>query len=669
MCGIAGVFGYSGSTSAALERIGRDMGTSLNHRGPDAGDVWVDASLGIVLAHRRLAVVDLSPAGNQPMLSRSGRLVIVFNGEIYNHQEIRAELRAAGLNTAWKGTSDTETLATALEHWGIAATLERMVGMFAFAAFDTVSRTLTLARDRFGEKPLYYGWAAGTFAFASELKAIRCLPGFRNGVSRHALAEYLRYAYVPAPLSIHEDIFKLEPGCTLTIDRTPPTAPPRHVLMAPATHGSLRLQRYWSVAETVARGQASEIQSEPEALELLDARLNEAVRLQCQADVPLGAFLSGGVDSSAIVALMQRQSSRPVQTFTVAFEEAGFDESMHARAVARHLQSDHSELRISAEDARNVIPSLPYMYDEPFGDSSQIPTHLLCRAARKHVTVALSGDAGDELFGGYNRYFWGPRIWDSMSMLPYHARQMLSRGLRRAATLPLDRMVGTRRAQGVVRASEKLHKLAHAMQGARSVDELYRNLCSHWKNPQSVVLGGDCSTGWRLLPEEVERCLANTHDPRARMMLQDAVTYLPDDILCKVDRAAMAISLETRVPFLDHRVAELAWRMPLSMKMRGGTGKWALRQILYRHVPRELIDRPKAGFAVPVGQWLRGPLRGWAEDHLDARRIEREGFLDAAPIRKVWAEHLEGRNDWTSQLWSVLMFQSWLLSAAPGSRS
>ncbi|RYE43039.1 MAG: asparagine synthase (glutamine-hydrolyzing) [Hyphomicrobiales bacterium] len=667
MCGIAGVFAFG--PSGGLERIARDMGASLHHRGPDAGDVWVDAVGQVALAHRRLAVVDLSPAGNQPMRSPSGRLVVVFNGEIYNHLDIRAELRAAGLSPSWRGTSDTETLAAALEHWGITGTLERTVGMFALAVFDTNSRTLTLARDRFGEKPLYYGWTAGTFAFASELKAMRSLPSFRNAVSRRALAEYLRYAYVPAPFSIYEDIFKLEPGCILTIDRTPPAQPPGQVPIAPAAYGSLRLQRYWSLSDAVARGQVSQIHSEPEALELLNARLNEAVRLQCQADVPLGAFLSGGVDSSAIVALMQKQTSRPVQTFTVAFDEEGFDESVHARAVARHLQSDHSELHVSAEDARSVIPRLPFMYDEPFGDSSQIPTHLLCQAARKHVTVALSGDAGDELFGGYNRYLWGPRIWDKVSVLPYPARQVLSGGVRLAATLPLDRMTPTRRMKGAVRASEKLHKLAHAMHGARSVDELYRNLCSQWKKPHSVVLGLECDAAAHPLPAEIARCLAGIHDPQARMMLQDAVTYLPDDILCKVDRAAMAISLETRVPFLDHRVAELAWRLPPSMKIRGGTGKWALRQILYRHVPRNLIERPKAGFAVPVGRWLKGPLREWAEDHLDAGRLAREGFLNSAPIRKAWAEHLDGRQDWTSQLWTVLMFQTWLQSTTQGSRA
>lgn len=661
MCGITGVLAQE--NNPALAQVVRAMTASLIRRGPDDEGVWADVGVGIGLGHRRLSVVELSPAGHQPMTSARGRFVLTFNGEIYNHLALRSELRALGAESAWKGHSDTETLLAAFEHWGVVATLERTVGMFALALWDVRNRTLHLARDRFGEKPLYYGWVKGAFVFGSELKALRAYPGFANPVSRQALASYMRFTYVPAPLSIYQDIFKLEPGCMLSISGPVPSIP-RQPLRPPAVHDGAALQRWWSLANLVEAGAKSRITDETEAIHLLQERLLDAVRLQSLADVPLGAFLSGGVDSSTIVALMQHQAMQPAKTFTVGFEDTGFDESPYARAVARHLGASHTEIFVTAAEAQAVIPELPAMYDEPFADSSQIPTHLVCRAARQRVTVALSGDAGDELFGGYNRYFWGPKIWSYLAWLPYSARQALGTAIRRVPPTGWDALSASLnavlRTQGLVRAGDKAHKLAASLDNVRNLDDLYRSLVSEWRDPALVVKSdnGCLIEPPGLLADPLPGDGVEPHP--LDMMYRDSMTYLPDDILCKVDRAAMAISLETRVPFLDHRVAEVAWRLPLRMKIRGGEGKWALRQILYQYVPRELIERPKAGFAIPLGQWLRGPLREWAEELLNERRLEEEGFFYPKPIQRKWAEHLGGRCDHTASLWAVLMFQTWL---------
>jgi len=659
------------------------MALAIKHRGPDDAGAWADTSAGIALGFRRLSILDLSSAGHQPMHSSSGRFVMTFNGEIYNHTDLRDLLSAAQRGTPaqpWRGHSDSETLLACLEAWGLEDTLQKTVGMFAIALWDTQTRTLHLARDRFGEKPLYYGWAtsAGTaapaFVFGSELKALRAYKGFSNLVSREALALYMRFTYVPAPYSIFQNIYKLEPGCMLSIssknsEAVPPSAP----LRPPAVHGGLRMHRWWSLASVVEAGAQNQISSEEEALETLEQRLKEAVRVQSLADVPLGAFLSGGVDSSCIVALMQAQASSPVKTFTVGFEETGFDETPHARAVARHLGTDHNEFFVSAKQAQEVIAKLPAMYDEPFADSSQIPTHLVCKAARQQVTVALSGDAGDELFGGYNRYFWGPRIWSRLAWMPYPARQALGAVIKAVPTGGWDALSRPVNAllpasKNFARAGDRAHKLAARLGGVHNLDDLYNSLVSEWQDPAQVVKGNGWEIGVNLqvpvsmLSDPLPAVGAEQH--QLRMMYRDTMTYLPDDILCKVDRAAMATSLETRVPFLDHRVAELAWRLPLNMKIRGGQGKWALRQVLYKHVPKELIDRPKAGFAIPVGQWLRGPLRDWAEALLDEKRLEVEGYFYPKPIRDKWLQHLSGRYDHTPSLWAVLMFQSWLESSS-----
>jgi len=645
MCGFTGFFTTDAEPLEDLESVVTRMALAIQHRGPDDAGAWADVQAGIALGHRRLSIVDLSPAGHQPMPSACGRYILAFNGEVYNHLVLRAELESIGLTQSWCGHSDTETLLAGFAAWGVVPTLQRAVGMFAIALWDCTERRLTLARDRLGEKPLFYGWVRGAFVFGSELKALRAYPGFDNPISRDALVLYLQHCAVPAPYSIYQDIFKLEPGCVLSLNAAD--------LLGKTVH----IEAYWRFTDAVRQGLAAPIQNEAEALTTLESTLREAVAIQAVADVPLGAFLSGGVDSSTIVALMQAQSSRPVQTFTVGFDEAGFDESPHALAVAKYLGTDHHALRVTAADARAVIPLLPAMYDEPFADSSQIPTHLVSKAARQNVTVALSGDAGDELFGGYNRYFWGQRVWNRLGWMPAMIRHGLCAGIQQVP-MPAWDAVGRilPGANGIARLGDKAHKLAYRLKTVQSVDDLYRSLVTEWPQGMDVVRGSS------RLPTKLDdaRLVVDVPDAEHRMMLWDTVTYLPDDILSKVDRAAMSVSLETRVPFLDHRVVELAWRLPLHMKIRGAQGKWALRQVLYKYVPRELIERPKAGFGIPVGQWLRGPLREWAEELLDEARLEREAYFNSAPIRQVWEEHLSGRHDWTGRLWTVLMFQAWL---------
>jgi len=703
MCGFSGFLTTDAIILNRAEAEASRMALAIQHRGPDDAGAWAEASAGIALGFRRLSILDLSSAGHQPMHSVSGRFVMTFNGEIYNHTDLRDLLSAAQLGKPakpWRGHSDSETLLACLEAWGLEKTLQKTVGMFAIALWDTQTRTLHLARDRFGEKPLYYGWAttastaAPAFVFGSELKALRAYPGFANPVSREALASFMRFTYVPAPYSIYQNIFKLEPGCMLSIDTSValsqtgkllevgqvpsvPTAPSAP-LRPPAVQGGLRMHRWWSLASVVEAGAQNQICSDDEALETLEQCLKDSVNVQSLADVPLGAFLSGGVDSSCIVALMQAQATNPVKTFTVGFEEAGFDESPHARAVAEHLGTEHNELFVSAKQAQEVIADLPAMYDEPFADSSQIPTHLVCKAARQQVTVALSGDAGDELFGGYNRYFWAPRIWSRLAWLPYPARQALGAAIRAvppagwdAFSRPVNAFLPD--SKNITRAGNNAHKLAARLSGVRDIDDLYKNLVSEWQDPAQLVIGAvgvSCGeTVGNILREPASMLsdpwpAAGTEQHQLRMMYRDSMTYLPDDILCKLDRAAMNTSLETRVPFLDHRVAELAWRLPLNMKIRNGQGKWALRQVIYKYVPKNLIDRPKAGFAIPIGQWLRDPLKDWAEALLNERRLEVEGYFYPKPIRDKWAQHLSGRYDHTASLWAVLMFQSWLESTS-----
>jgi asparagine synthase (glutamine-hydrolysing) len=641
MCGIVGVL--SSSAGTVDDSILRHMANAIQHRGPDGIDIWQDKSAGIAMGHRRLAIVDLSSAGSQPMVSRTGRFIIVFNGEIYNHLELRAQLDQSNHpGECWRGHSDTESLLAGFERWGIEETVKKSVGMFSFGIWDQQKRQLTLARDRIGEKPLYYGWQGNTFLFGSELKALRANPAFKQDIDRGALCLFVRHGYIPAPYSIYTGISKLQQGSLLTVS-----------LEQHAT----RLSVYWSGSEVARIGAQNVFKgTESEALDELESLLKDSVRQQMIADVPVGAFLSGGVDSSTVVSLMQAQSNRPVKTFTIGFKEVGYDEAAYARSVAHHLGTDHTELYVTAEQALSVIPKLPYIYDEPFSDPSQIPTQLVSKLAREHVTVSLSGDGGDELFCGYNRYQMAANVWPKVSALPVALRAVLAQGVTRISPEAWNRiarmLVSSNRAASI---GDKLHKGAGALTSASS-DELHRRLVSHWDDPASLVIRG---LEHKSLLGECPPDLQGLDDVQ-RMMAQDMLTYLPDDILVKLDRAAMSVSLESRVPFLDHRVVEFAWRLPSHLKMRRGQTKWALRQILYKYVPKELIERPKVGFGVPIDVWLRGPLRGWAETLLEPSRLRNEGFLDANLIWQKWQEHLSGRRNWASQLWDMLMFQCWL---------
>ncbi len=673
MCGFVGLLRNKSCGNQELKSQINKMANTLEHRGPDDAGAWVEESSGVALGFRRLSIIELSSAGHQPMASNSGRFIIAFNGEIYNHLELRLELSAANATQPWQGYSDTETVLAGFETWGVEVTLTKTVGMFAIAIWDTSKRKLYLARDRFGEKPLYYGWVGSgsqkAFLFGSELKAFRAYNGFDNSICREALAQYMRYMVVPAPRSIYKNIFKLEPGCLLTIQGSVTGCAPSQPLRPPVSYRNIQVKRWWALSDTVETATKQHITSEVEELEKLEHCLKEAVRLQSQADVPRGAFLSGGVDSSTTVALMQQQASHAIKTFTIGFEDATFDESRFARKVAQHLGTDHTELLVTSAEAQKVIPLLPNIYDEPFADSSQIPTYLVAKVARQQVAVALSGDAGDELFGGYNRYFWGPRIWAKLAWLPYSIRQILGLAIKAipiAGWDTLSRPINTllNSGDGIIRIGEKAHTLANRLHCVRNVDDLYLSLLSKWQDPARVVRGESSVNVFEpssILDDELPAdLLINFENCALRMMYRDSMMYLPDDILCKVDRAAMAVSLETRVPFLDHRVAELAWRLPLNMKIRDGEGKWALRQVLYKYVPRQLIERPKAGFSVPIGDWLRGPLRLWAENLLDLNRLNAEGYFHSAPIRKKWAEHVSGKRNHTDSLWTVLMFQAWL---------
>lgn len=645
MCGLTG--GWSRRRFPELQESLQRMTSALVHRGPDDSGLWFDADAGIALGHRRLSIVDLSPAGHQPMVSSKGRWVIVFNGEIYNHLEMRKALEVGRCAPAWCGRSDTESLLATVEAWGVPEMLERSSGMFACALWDRGTRTLWLARDRLGEKPLYYGWNRGVFLFGSELKALRAFPGFDAPVDRQALALYLRHNAIPAPFSIHAGIYKLLPGHWLRIE--------------PHDFESGRLPEpmpYWSAGERARAGQSDPfIGSEADATDALERLLHDAIRRQMVADVPLGAFLSGGVDSSLVVALMQTHSPQPVRTFSIGFHEAAYDEAGHAAAVARRLGTRHTELYITPQDAIAVIPRLPQIYDEPFADPSQIPTFLVAELARRHVAVALSGDGGDELFGGYSRYFLAAQTWERLQNIPRAVRRAAASAI---TTLPakawdrLFRMVTplTPRNWRCRLSGDKMHKAA-GMLPTTSPRSFYRELVTHWE-PETLLSGV-------LEPARYGAARDEDHSGLVEfMMLEDTCHYLPDDILVKLDRAAMSSSLETRAPLLDHRVFEFAWRLPIGFRMRNATGKHLLRQVLYRHIPQALMDRPKMGFGVPIGAWLRGPLRDWAADLLDSLRLDSEGYFNSEPITRKWREHQSGARNWQHHLWAILMFQAWL---------
>lgn len=648
MCGIAGYWSNSAREQAeTLHRTGERMAAVMHHRGPDDSGVFEDASLGLTLAFSRLAIIDLSEAGHQPMSSACGRYVLVFNGEIYNFRILRAELER---HLSFHGHSDTEVILGGFTIWGIRATVDKLNGMFAFAVWDRMTRTLILGRDRFGEKPLYYGRLGGKFLFGSELKALRAVAGFQASIDRGALSLFMRHGYIPAPYTIYHGISKLEPGSLLEVRGSVPAEP----------------VRYWSAMAHAEQGASAPLSGSEEHLEeQVHELLYDAVGLRMNADVPLGAFLSGGIDSSLVLALMQAQSTRAVKSFSIGFSDSQYNEAKYAKQVSSHLGSEHTELYVSARDALEVIPKLPKIYDEPFADSSQIPTYLVSDLARRSVTVSLSGDGGDELFGGYSRYAALANIWSRLQKTPLSARKL---GAFMMSAIAQERWDIVFKVAGpllpskfrVSRPGEKLHKLASALE-CNSTDEVYIQLVSIWSDPSRVVLNG-----YEPFTPLTGRLQSSITDPGLRAMQLDTVTYLPDDILTKVDRAAMAVSLETRVPLLDHRLYELAWRLPLSLRNRPGAGKFVLRKILERYIPRSLFDRPKMGFGVPIGNWLRGPLRDWGEDLLATPALRSQGLLDVDVVRDAWHEHISGRADHAAKLWNVLMLQAWLEEQSSG---
>jgi len=654
MCGIAGFISLEHFNKDDLITNVSRMSLTLKSRGPDDSGVWVDEEAGIALGHRRLSIIDTSSGGHQPMKSLCGRYVISYNGEIYNFESLRQKLENIG--HVFRSHSDTEVMLAAITEWGIANAVKCFIGMFAFALWDRKEGVLSLVRDRLGIKPLYYCDTGETIIFASELKALEVFPSFRKEIDRNVLTLMLRYNYIPAPHSIYENVYKLLPATIASLMRRRPGARssvPKSL--------SLKTKAYWSAKNVAEDGTSNSFNhSEKTAVRELDILLRKAVKSRMISDVPLGALLSGGIDSSLVVALMQAQSKRPIKTFSIGFNEDGYDEAKHAKAVAKYLGTDHTELYVTPEEALAVIPQLPLLYDEPFADSSQIPTFLLSQLVRKYVTVGLSGDGGDELFGGYNRYFWGKSIWQKTGWMPTSVQKLITNMLKAPSPEMWDKLfynvsMALPKSLRQRTPGDKLHKLSDIL-GGKNLEEMYYRMISFWKEPVNVVRNS--SEPLTVITDKSQ--WAKVPDMTERMMFLDLVSYLPDDILTKVDRASMAVSLEVRVPLLDHRVVEFAWKVPLTMKIRNGQGKWLLRQILYQYVPKELIERPKMGFGVPIDTWLRGPLRDWAESLLDKSRLQKEGYFNCEPILEKWKEHLSGKRNWQYYLWSILMFQVWL---------
>jgi len=649
MCGIAGF--YSRSQFKFDDAIIK-MNKAINHRGPDSGSSWFSMNSGIVLGHQRLSILDLSDAGSQPMQSNSGRFILTYNGEIYNHLEIRSELEINNSKVKWRGNSDTETLIEAIDFWGIETSLKKIEGMFAFGIWDQKEQSLTLARDRIGEKPLYYGWQGDSdnkvFIFGSELKALKVHPQFKGFINRDVITLLLRHNYIPAPYSIYKNIFKLTPGHYLKLNKSN------------LDKNELPIsKKYWSLAETAINGNINQLkQNEEEIQQDLEKLLKLSVKKQMISDVPLGAFLSGGIDSTTIVALMHSISNSPVKTFTIGFNENEYSEAEYAKKISKHLGTDHTELYVTSKDALNVIPKLPIIYDEPFSDSSQIPTFLVSQLTKQHVKVALSGDGGDELFCGYNRYVMTSKFWKIFRLMPLHVRKILASGFK---SISVDNWNMISRNLPILNKypnfGHKIHKGAKVLE-VEGINKLYQILSSHWLNPSELVIDS-----------KEPRTLLNKFMPgleelgnQQQMMVLDFLTYLPNDILVKVDRAAMSSSLETRIPFLNHNLIEYVWKIPHSLKFRNGQGKWILRQILNKYVPKNLTDRPKMGFGVPIDIWLRGPLRDWAENLLGEKKLDDEGYFNSKLIREKWQEHLSGKRNWQSELWNVLMFQAWIMA-------
>ena len=656
MCGITGIFCIS--EKKEIENSIYKMSSVLSHRGPDDSGIWINKHDGIAFGHQRLSILDLTSAGRQPMNSPCGRFNVIFNGEIYNHLDIRKTLEIDNNNYIFQGHSDTETLVAAFSKWGVVKTLDKLTGMFAIAVWDSKEKKLILIRDRLGEKPLYYGWSNNAFLFGSELKSLRKFGGFDNKIDRNVLSLYMQYMCVPNPYSIYENVYKLEPGCFLEVNLNGINSAPEACPFAPFKSRGVSIKKWYSLSDVAKNGQKKLITDEVEAIELLEQKLLDSVQSQLVSDVPLGAFLSGGIDSSIIVALMQKISLNPVKTFTIGFEESSFNEAVYAKDVARHLGTDHHELYITANDAMSAIPSLPTLYDEPFADSSQIPTYLVSKLARQNVTVSISGDAGDELFGGYNRYLWGSRIWNKVKWIPPSFRGVIGSAIQKIPVSSWDKVgYSLPNKHKVSSMGDKAYRMANRLKTVKSLDDMYHSLVAEGYKEDSLVINDGLLLKTKL---DNRNIVSDIEESEQRMMLWDSLTYMPDDILTKVDRAAMGVGLETRIPFLDHRVVELAWKLPLEMKIKNGEGKWPVRQVLYKYVPKELIERPKAGFAVPVGQWLRGPLREWAIELLNTERIQREGYFNPELVQKLWQQHLSEQYDWPPRLWAILMFQAWI---------
>jgi asparagine synthase (glutamine-hydrolysing) len=638
MCGITGFINSDEMHNDVMQSVINKMTESLGHRGPDGHGVWIDNEKNIALGHRRLSIIDLTTHGAQPMTSNCKRYSLVYNGEIYNYSEIKKELDEIE-NIDWQSNSDTEVVLYAVKYWGLENAINKFIGMFAFALWDASEKSLFLVRDRLGIKPLYWGKINNVFLFASELKALSFYPEINLNVDLNSVSAFMRHNYIPEEQSIYKNVYKLIPGSYLVYKEG---AEPL-------------IKKYWNLGNIVSpENRFNKEYSEQLAVEKIESLISDSVDKRMISDVSLGAFLSGGIDSSTVVALMQKNSTSAVKTFSIGFNEAEFNEAPYAKEIAKHLGTDHTEFYVSDKDAMDVIPLLPDIYDEPFSDSSQIPTFLVSKLTKEHVTVALSGDGGDEVFAGYNRYYFANSISKKLKLMTGAGRFLLKNIIENASTSTWDKIFGFMPDKyAVPQAGDKLYKLAAAI--SKNELDIYKHLVSHWNDIDKLVPGSTCHEG--IFSTDYSHELKNGFVEA--MQYIDTKTYLPDDILTKVDRASMAVSLEVRVPLLDHRLVEYAWKLPLSMKMKNGKSKWLLRQVLNKYVPSELVDRPKMGFGVPIGHWLRGPLRDWAESLLDERKIREYGILNYEPIKLKWDEHLSGKRNWQYHIWDILMFQAW----------